>query len=88
LDEAKRQAIQELETTKREAERQLGCQRMNYEQQLKQMGTTLVSRKGKSSNMIQYCHSITSLGILLHFPVYVRMELASLSAICMIDLSF
>jgi hypothetical protein len=43
LDEAKRQAIQELEEAKKEAKRQLGCQRMNYEQQLKQMGITLVS---------------------------------------------
>ncbi|KDR08098.1 Kinesin-like protein KIF14, partial [Zootermopsis nevadensis] len=44
LDEAKRQAVQELEAAKKEAEWQLGFQRMNYEQQLKQIGTALVSR--------------------------------------------
>jgi F0F1-type ATP synthase membrane subunit b/b' len=43
LDEAKRQAIQELEESKKDAEREIGFQRMNYEQQLKQMGITLVS---------------------------------------------
>jgi hypothetical protein len=43
LDEAKRQAFKELEAAKKEAEWQLGFQRMNYELQLKQLGTTLVS---------------------------------------------
>jgi len=39
LDEVKRQ----LEEAKKEAERKMGFQQMNYEQQLKQMGITLVS---------------------------------------------
>jgi hypothetical protein len=43
LDEVKRQAIHQLEETKKEAEQEMGFQQMNYEQQLKQMGITLVS---------------------------------------------
>jgi hypothetical protein len=43
LDEAKGQAIKVLEEAKKEARWQLGCQRINYEEQLKQMGITLVS---------------------------------------------
>jgi len=43
LDEVKRQAIQQLEEAKKEAERDIGFQQMNYEQQLKQIGITLVS---------------------------------------------
>jgi hypothetical protein len=38
-----RQAIEELEEAKKEAEQEIGFQRMNYEQQLKQMSITLVS---------------------------------------------
>jgi F0F1-type ATP synthase membrane subunit b/b' len=52
LDEAKRRAIQELEEIKKEAKRQLGCQRMNYEEQLKQMGITLVSGNFDITNKI------------------------------------
>jgi hypothetical protein len=44
LDEAKRQIFKELEEAKKEAKRQLSCQRMNYEEQLKQMSITLVSK--------------------------------------------
>jgi len=43
MDEVKRQAIQQLEEAKKEAEQEMGFQQMNYEQQLKQMGITLVS---------------------------------------------
>jgi hypothetical protein len=43
LDKVKRQAIQQLEEAKKEAEREMGLQQMNYEQQLKKMGITLVS---------------------------------------------
>jgi len=43
LDEVKRQAIQQLEEAKKKAEQEMGFQQMNYEQQLKEMGITLVS---------------------------------------------
>jgi hypothetical protein len=43
LDEVKRQTTQQLEEAKKEAEREMGFQQMKYEQQLKQMGITLVS---------------------------------------------
>jgi F0F1-type ATP synthase membrane subunit b/b' len=43
LEEVKRQAIQQLEEAKKEAEQEMGFQQENYEQQLKQMGITLVS---------------------------------------------
>lgn len=43
LDEVKRQTFQQLEEAKKEAEQERGFQQMNYEQQLQQMGITLVS---------------------------------------------
>jgi len=43
LDEVKRHAIQQLEEAKKEAEREMGFQQMNYEQQLQQVGIKLVS---------------------------------------------
>jgi hypothetical protein len=45
LDEVKRQAIQQLEETQNKAQQEMGFQQMNYEQQLKEMGITLVSLK-------------------------------------------
>jgi hypothetical protein len=43
LNEVKRQAVQQLEEAKKEAAQEMGFQQMKYEQQLKQMGITLVS---------------------------------------------
>jgi len=43
MDEVKRQAIQQLGEAQKKAEWEMGFQQMNYEQQLKQMGITLVS---------------------------------------------
>jgi len=43
LDEVKRQAIQQLEEAQKKAEQEMGFLQMNYEQQLKEMGITLVS---------------------------------------------
>jgi kinesin family protein 14 len=45
MDEVKRQAIQQIEEAKKEAEREMGFQQMNYEQQLKQMGITLEEQR-------------------------------------------